>query len=188
MKKKLINSKLLLWMSVALLAAATMYVFTKNYLRLHRPRIKIYDSFMTQVHGIKLDKFGKPHDELVSPFIRHYQKQNRMLADKPFFIFYSDNAPPWHVNADHGEGLNGNKLVILTGHVKVRQLPGPNSQDVTLNTTKLYLYPDQSIAKTDQPVTIEQPSSIVHGVGMIANMKKGTVKILSKTEGMYGTP
>ncbi len=177
---------LIVTISIILMIALVWFLIGTDFSLLHKSKPGHYDSFMTNVHGIKLDKLGNPHSELYSPNMKHYLKNDTTIAVKPKFIFYSKDGPPWHVKADHGKATNGDKLIYLWGNVYMRQLPGPGSHDATITTTSATLYPDRSYAETDQPVTVRQPGSIMHGVGMQANLKKGTIKILSKTKGMYG--
>lgn len=180
-----LTTKNLLWLGCLILLIVTLYIVSTDYTHRH-DRAKIYDSFMTQTNGIKLDKFGKPYDQLRSPLIRHYAQKDRMTAQTPYFVFHKNHSPAWYVSADHGEGLQGNKIILLTGHVKIWQPPGPGSKNTTFLTSKAYLFPDKSLATTNQPITIEQPGSVLHGVGLNADLKKGKIDILSQTEGMYG--
>lgn len=185
--RKIFHLKNILIIIISILIGAfAWFLLTTDFSLLHKVNPEHYDSFMTNVHGIKLDKFGKPHDELFSPNIKHYLTNDSAISEKPLFIFYGKDGPPWHVQADHAKSINGNKLIFLWDNVHIQQLPGPNSRNVTLTTTQMTVYPDRSFAETDKPVTIKQPGSIVHGVGMQADLNKGKVKILSKTSGMYG--
>ncbi len=186
MKLKL-NRKNIIILSISIILITFIwFIFSADFSLLHRSKPGHYDSFMTNVHGIKLDKFGKPHDELTTPNIKHYLKNDSATAQTPVFIFYGKKGPPWHVQGDIANSINGNKIVYLIGHVKIVQPPGLNSQNVTMTTTKMTIYPNRSFAETDQPVTIRQPGSIVHGVGMTADLNSGKIKILSQTHGMYG--
>lgn len=172
-------------LSTLLVIALVWLLVTTDFSLFHRAESDHYDIFMTNVHAIKLDKLGKMRDELFSPTMKHYQINDTTLAETPKFIFYGNGAP-WHITGDHGEMLNGNQKIILWDNVVIKQMPGPGSHDATLTTTKVYFYPNSSYAETDQPVILTQPGSVMHGVGMTADLKKGTMKILSKTEGIYG--
>ncbi len=186
MSKKLNRKNIAIALISIILIAFIWFLLTADFSLFHRSKPGHYDSFMTNVHAIKLNQFGKPHDELFTPNIKHYLKNDSAIAIKPIFIFYGKKGPPWHIQGDQAHSINGNKVVFLTGHVRITQPPGLNSRNVTLTTTEMTLYPKRSFAETDQPVTIRQPGSIVHGVGMTADLNKGDVKILSQTHGMYG--
>lgn len=186
MIKKFHRKNIIIILISIFLIAFMWFLLTTDFSLFQRYHPEHYDSFMTNVHGIKLDNFGKPHDELLTPNIKHYLENDAAIAEQPIFIFYGKKGPPWHVQGDQANSIKGNKVIFLTGHVRITQPPGLNSRNVTLTTTKMTIYPDRSFAETDQPVTIRQPGSIVHGVGMTADLNNGKVKILSQTHGMYG--
>ena len=183
---KLNKQKILILFFTLLTIALLGLVILSDFSLFHQTNLPHYDIFMTNVHGIKLDKFGKPHDEIFSPMMKHYEKDDMTTGDTPKLIFYGQKGPPWHITSDHGQMLNGNQKIILWDNVIIKQIPGPGSRNATLTTTKIYFYPDTSLANTDQPVTLTEPGSIMNGIGMQADLNKGTMKILSKTEGMYG--
>lgn len=164
-----------------------IFLFTTDFSFFDHQKPEHYDTFMTNVHAIKLDKFGKIHNELFSPKMFHYLATNTTISEKPYFIFYGNDGNPWHIRANHGKASNNNQLITLWDNVHIRQLPGPGSHQATITTSIAYLYPDRSYAETDKPVTITQPGSIIHGIGMQVDFKKGTVKIVSQTKGMFGS-
>jgi len=147
---------------------------------------KAPDAFMTQAHIIRLNKFGKKHYELMSPKVQHYTKDDQTFSQKPFVIVYGENnESPWHINGDKSHSIHGDQKIILTGHVKIKQLPGINSNNVTITTSQLTWYPRRSFAQTDRPVTITQLNSQVHAIGMTADFKKDWIKLLSQAKGFY---
>jgi len=182
MKKRLYS---IIFLSLAAILTV-WFIFTTNnqYFGSNKPNTP--DSYMTDVYAVTLNKDGKVASILVSPKVTDYEQDNNTDIQTPFVTINPQQEPPWHIHADHAKVLNGSSKILLWGNVNIQQLPGPNSHFLTLLTTELTLYPDKSFAETDQPVTIKQPDSIVHAVGMQADLNKGYIKLLSKTQGQYG--
>jgi lipopolysaccharide export system protein LptC len=145
------------------------------------------DSFMTNVHIIQMDKHGKPHYELITPKTVSYLLNDSSVLATPFIITYSQDEPPWHIKAKHGKTLHGFDKAFLWDNVSFHQLPGHGSHNATLKTSEMTFYPHKSFAETAKPVTIIQPGSIIHGIGMQADFNKNYLKLLSQTHGQYMT-
>lgn len=182
--KKNFLSILCLTIAVALTA---WFVLTTNTKHLGANQPNTPDSYMTDVYAVTLNKDGVIASVLISPKVTGYAENDKTNIQTPFVTIKPRQEPPWHIHADHAKVLDGNTKILLWGNVRISQLPGRNSHFLTLLTTELTLYPDKSFAETDQPVTIKQPGSIVHAIGMQADLNKGYIKLLSKTEGQYGS-
>ena len=68
------------------------------------------------------------------------------------------------------------------------RLANADSPETTITTTQAYIYPKQSLAKTDQPVTIKHLQSVAEGKGMEADLKNGNYTLLSQSQGNYVPP
>ena len=62
-----------------------------------------------------------------------------------------------------------------------------NINEVNIETTKAIIYPDQEIIESSEFATITTPTSKTTGNGVIADMKKGQVKILSNAKRLSST-
>ena len=180
-KKSLLISALCLLIGVSL-----WFVIHPSSSSLNQSPSSTPDSFMTNVTATKLNKLGKPHYLLIAQDVRHYVQNDMTLIQKPFFTFYPIDEPPWQVKSDMSQAIHGTEKVWLINHVFIQQLPGNNSHNATLSTNFITLYPDISFAETNQPVTITQPNTIIHAIGMQVDMKQSYVKFLSHTQGEYG--
>ena len=182
------NNPRLLFLAALLIfiAITTGFILSSRHIKTSANNPSHPDSFMTNVHAIKINEFGKQRYLLISPKTTNYLKNNTTIFESPFFIINNDNEPPWHIKAVNGKTLQGIDKVILWDNVTIRQLPGKNSRNIKLITSKLIIYPNKSFVETNKPVTISQPGSIVHAVGMQADLNKNYIKLLSKTHGQYG--
>lgn len=143
------------------------------------------DTFAENLRAYKLDRFGQLHWTLSADHAVHYADTDTTTFFNPFFIFYPQGEPAWHIKAKQADATHDESTITLINEVNVQQLPGLNSNDMTLLTSKLILYPDQSIAKTDQPVTVIRANNIIQAVGMLANFKTNAVQFMSHMQGVY---
>jgi LPS export ABC transporter protein LptC len=180
-KKRLTTFIFLL--SIALLS--TWFVLTTEVTTVKKSNPQNPDAFMLGVTATQMNKFGKPINIVTASKLVNFTQNNTTKFEDPFIIHYVDNAPPWHISAKYGQAMHGTEKIILTQQVKIRQLPGPNSHNVTFTTTQLTYHTKTSIAETDKPVTIIQPGSVVHAIGLKADLNKGYVNLLAKVKGQY---
>jgi len=175
-------------LSLLLVALFSIWLLLHNAHQSALNNANVPDSFMTNVNAVKLNQNGSPHYTLTTPKVENFQTHNTTKMDHPFMVLYKPGEPPWQIKADHGQGIDGQNQVILQGNVVIHQLPGPNSHNATLKTTKITGYPPRSYAETDQPVEITQPGTVVNAIGMQADLVKHTIKLLSNTHVIHGTP
>jgi len=184
----IIDKKKIILLSILIVAIAFSFwiIYTSRSIKPIKSQPHTPDAFMTNISAVKIDKFGKPINTFTATKVLNYKQNNKSNFDNPFIIHYVPNAPSWHISAKHGQSLDDNQTIILTVNVKVHQLPGPNSHNATLTTTKLTYYPKKALVITHQPVVITQPGSIVHAIGLTADLNKNVIKLISKVHGQYG--
>lgn len=138
------------------------------------PQAYVYDvTIATTNHQGKLVSY------FTSPKLIQTNKKNIVEMTQPRITLYSKNDAPKHIRADYGKN-NGNKSIVFLGHVVVRQNK-QKKQTSIIKTSKLTFYPKKNIAKTNKPVTIIEPTSITHALGLNANLKTGKMVL-------YGHP
>lgn len=146
----------------------------------HKP-----DAFMINVSYYEYDSEGHLHSHLVAPKIVHYEHQNSAEFTHPDFMIYSNHRTPWYITADFGSSQEGINLVHLWDNVHIHQPPQVNNMETDIVTTAATILPNESVAKSDQKVTIIRPDSVVKAIGMQADFKTGVVHLLSHSEGFY---
>ena len=144
------------------------------------------DWFMIKAKATKIDETGQIAGSIQSPLLRHYTLDNRVAITAPFFILYDKDRLPWHITAEKSDIFRGrDERVEFYGHVLVKQMPGKNSNEITLMTEHLTYYPKTSQALTKEPVTITEPGATVHSIGFQADFKQSIIKFLSQTQTQY---
>lgn len=174
---------------IALICTAAIsfwFIFTSKSIKFIKDSSLNPDSYMIDFKVTQTNKTGQLENIFFADKAFNYTQQSKTTFNAPFIIHYVPNAPPWHITAKHGLALDNGDTIILTDHVKAKQLPGPNSRNATLTTSKLTYYPKKALAITHQPVVIEQPGSIIHSKGLQADLNKNVIKLISNVHGQYG--
>ena len=143
------------------------------------------DAFMMNANYYEYNEQGNFHSHLFTPEIIHYDYKNSSHFQQPHFMVYTDEHIPWYTTADHGQSEEGLDWIHLWGHVVIHQPPRPLYPETTIKTSSVTLHPMKSFAETEEAVTITRPESVVAGVGMTADFKKGIMTLLSHSRGVY---
>ncbi len=143
------------------------------------------DAFMEHAVAIILNKTGTPSLKISSPKMIHYKKNDTTHIVNPEVIVYRNSPEPWHVNANYATATQGTEKIVFSEHVIIYHAADAAASQTTLNTDSLTILPNLQQAKTADPVTILQPSAKVYGTGMLADLKLGTIQLLSQTRSEY---
>ncbi len=143
------------------------------------------DSFMEGVTATIMSKTGNPSLKIQSPKMIHYAENDTTDIVKPHVTIYRQSPEPWYVDSDRGKAINGIEHIIFSSNVVIHH-PSDAANPVTImKTATLDVFPDKKQATTADAVTITQPDTIVHAIGMLANLEDGTVQLLSNAKGDY---
>ncbi|PIQ44018.1 MAG: LPS export ABC transporter periplasmic protein LptC [Gammaproteobacteria bacterium CG11_big_fil_rev_8_21_14_0_20_46_22] len=148
------------------------------------------DWYMTQTHGFSTNTDGQLKSKVNSPTVDHYAKEDKLHLTSPVFFSYDKQHVPWRITANFGDYYENKKnpqatYLHLQDNVVIKQLPGPGSKETEIQTSTLNYYPDTQLAKTQAPVVVYQQGSVIHAVGMIANLKTDKVDFLSQAHAKY---
>lgn len=181
-RKNILLSTLLL-SALAVSSWLTQQSFLANDTNISQPNTP--NAFMTEAHYIQFNQQGALESDIYSPKVVHYPEDDTTVFDDPRMIAHSDDQLTWIITADHGTSRQGLDVLFLQDNVKILRIKDTDNKTTTLTTTALTAYVPQRFAKTDQPVTITQPGSVVNSVGLTADLKKGEIQLLSQVHGTY---
>ena len=118
--------------------------------------------------GDRLEKFpNSARSEVLNPLMH-------IISSKDSF---------WIIESKHALDPDSLfKTIYLTGNVIFNKYDNNQINKVKIVTTEAIIYPDDEIIETDKFATIVTPNSKTSGNGVIANMKKGQIKILSNAK------
>jgi lipopolysaccharide export system protein LptC len=186
-----VNQNATTWLALGLLLPITFISFWldqasqpqskkgRDVLR-HDPDYKVENLSST-----RMDPEGMPKYMLSATKMIHYPDDGTTHFTQPNFVRYQDQETPLHIQADFGKVSGKNDLIELTGNVIITKEAG-NEQSQTVATTEfLQLLPNEDMAKTDKPVTIEDTTRQVTAVGLELDNKTRVLKLLSDVKVTY---
>jgi lipopolysaccharide export system protein LptC len=142
----------------------------------HDPDV-IVDNFTLR----RFDETGVVQHTLTATQMRHYPDDDSTELDAPTLL-YLGKLSPTHITSDRATLTKDGKEAILRDNVRVLREAGAGNAEMTLTTTVLYVYPEDEIAQTDQPVRITQGKSVATGVGLHADRVKQEYTLQSRVK------
>jgi lipopolysaccharide export system protein LptC len=143
------------------------------------------DAYMENVIATIFNKQGTPSMKIETPKMVHYADNDTTNISKPRITVYRQTPEPWYINSNFAKATQGIEQILFWDDVIIHHAHDINNPTTTMTTTSLTVFPNQQLAKTNEAITVSQPDSTLHAVGMFANMNDGTVKLLSQTRGEY---
>jgi len=140
---------------------------------------------MENIVALVMNKQGSPSLKVEAPKMTHYADDDVTWITYPHVTVYRQSPEPWYINSDHAEATNGTEEILFSDNVVIHHSADSENPDTTMKTATLTVFPDKKQATTNDPVVITQPDTIIHAIGMIADLNDGTVKLLSKARGDY---
>ncbi len=143
------------------------------------------DAYMENVVALIMNKQGSPSLKIEAPKMTHYPEEDTTYINYPHVTVYRQSPEPWYINSDHAEASYGTEQIVFSDNVIIHHPPDVENPDTTMKTNSLTVFPDKKQASTENAVIITQPDTIIHAVGMLADLNDGTVKLLSEAKGDY---
>ena len=143
----------------------------------------VANHFLNDFHMTETDSDGKISWILTGERLEKFPNSERSEVFMPQMQIKSSEKESWQVTAKHA--LDPDSLfnsIYLTDDVVFDKYDDVNGNQVNITTTKAIIYPETEIVETTEFATIVTPDSTTTGNGVIADMKKGQVKILSNAK------
>ncbi len=180
------NAMICLLLIIAIsLSTWSILVSTQSKPHLQVENSNLPDAVMENVVALILNKEGTPSLKVTTPKMTHYASNDATEIEKPIVTVYRHSPNPWHISSNYAKASKGISEILFWDHVVLHHLEDKENPTTTMSTDTLTIFPDKQTAQTDQAITIKQPDTIVHAIGMLANMNNGTIELLSKAEGEY---
>ena len=146
----------------------------------HKPAVAAPTAFAINLTVTQMNKNGLIHSIISTPKLQR-QTNGNIILTTPHIITYSTSRQKWLIDAKNGLIYDHNQQVRLWGHVKAQL-----AKTTTTMTTSVINYNlKNSMVETTQPVRFTRLGSVLHAIGMRANLKLNTIKLLSQTRGVY---
>lgn len=137
--------------------------------------------FMLGAHNVEFDAEGDIEFVLTSEEIRHNPLDDSAQLHTPHLELFEKGQREWTVNARLGTIAADGSKIDLTQRVVV------NSEDqaTVLKTPQLLIFPNEKLARTDKPVTLQNPYGFTRSIGLVADMENKRVELLQQVRGQY---
>ena len=152
------------------------------------------DYIADKLFATRMGLDGRVRDTLHAVKLTHYPDDDRTELASPRFVTYGREAP-LAVTATQAKITGNVGNIYFMGNVLVRRgaantagasraahAPGG---EMTVSTEYLHVMPDDNIAKTDRPVTLDDGQLRIHAGGMELNSDTRVVKLSGGVRGAY---
>lgn len=177
------------WLIMLLIAlASTGWFFAggKPVIRLDDKALATMpDAIADQLVVRQYNEQGQLINLLEAPRLKHRQKDDAHWLEQPRIVVSETDQPQWEIQAQLAHAIHGGEKIILSKEVVVHQQAGLKTPASTFKTDKIIYFPKTKKAMTDLPVVFEQPGTVVHSTGMVADLAEKRVKLLHKARGSY---
>lgn len=135
------------------------------------------DYFVTNFSLVRMDLQGKPSYIVSGAKLTHYPADDSSDIDQPFVRKISPGVPPLNMTAELAHIDQGNTRLQLSRNVVIDRVAGPKTQNMTLKTEALTIFPDEERMESAVPVDLLSGRSHVTGVGLKANNASSVVEV-----------
>jgi len=147
------------------------------------------DIFVEGFRAISLDAKGHATQTIAGKRANHFGDDQTTEFTEPMLAQTEVGKPAFRITAMQGRLSGDRKEVFFTGNVRAVRDAGPAQPGetpvgpVTVTTEYLHVIPDLEVARTDKPVTIQEPRGIIQSVGLELDNKAKTLKLKSGVRG-----
>jgi len=145
------------------------------------------DFIVDNVVARRLDANGKVKHTLYASKMSHFPRDDSTHLVSPRFVSNASTAPVTITSRTARVSSRGEN-VYFEDNVRAIRAAYDNRSELMLETSFLHVLPDESIARTDRPVTITDAHTVATAIGLELNSEARTVKFLSLFRGTYHDP
>lgn len=189
--------RLIAWSPVLLLGAlAALTYWLDAQIKTAPPRIDGSsrhdpDLFIEGLRATVFDEAGRLRQRLEAQRALHFPDDQTVSLEQLALSVTEAGRAPMSVTADRATIAGDRETLVFAGGVRATREAEPaqsgrsreESGRMTLSTELLRVQPRRGLAETDQPVTIEEPRGIIHGVGLKLDTEAKTLKLKSGVRG-----
>jgi lipopolysaccharide export system protein LptC len=111
----------------------------------------------------RMDKDGKPNYRLQADHMLHFADDDSTKLVQPSLVTLAPDKPPVHLTAKDGDVTSGGDVVKLYGDVHLLRAPTADDPGLTATASRMTIWPDDDIARTDVPVHAVHGHSTMDG-------------------------
>lgn len=138
------------------------------------------DYIIENISGLRVDHDKTIRRVFLAKKMRHYIHQDLTQLENTRFLSSEIDQPPFRVFADQAEVHGNGENIFLADNITILRGTDDDNGKITMETDALHLIPDESLAKTEDAVTISRMNTTIHAVGFELNNQTGMIELLSQ--------
>lgn len=120
--------------------------------------------------------------------MQHFPDDDTTLLEAPKFVNFRGSGITITASSKTAKLSSNGEDAYLNDDVLLRRSAYANRSEMTARTTWLHVIPDAGIAKTDQPVRIQDANLLITSDGLEFNNETRILKLHSNVRGRYEKP
>lgn len=132
-------------------------------------------------HYRAFDEQGALVQDATADGVIYYEIPDTAYMAEPRIKIFGDDGLPWHTDSRFGSIIEDGARIELWQDVVIHKA----SEDLSVKTQRLVIFPDQNMAETDSPVTLLSVSSRTDAVGMRAWLEQEKIELLSEVKTIH---
>lgn len=152
-----------------------------------RPPPKPVAMFGPPRSGYELDHFtlrafgddGKLAFTMTAPHLARREGNESLYVNAPKYFFVASDGSNWYGTSQYAWISSDNDVVKLIGKVDLHRPPTPQVSKAEIHTADATVWTDDKRMASAAPSVIQQPGSILRGVGMKADFDTRSLELLS---------
>ena len=139
------------------------------------------DYYSDDFELVRMDINGKPRYQLHAGRLFHYADDDSTKLVSPNLTTLAPDKPVVHLSSSDGDISSGGDIVELTGEVILKREPTADDPGLIANASRMTIWPDDDIARSDVPVHAVHGNSTMDGDTMYFS---NTDQVLKLNEGV----
>lgn len=152
------------------------------------PARHIPDYYFERFTSTVMDTNNRPRYRISATRLDHYPDDDNKVLTHLNLIFYPLSATTWDISAERGVITAHDRLIRLTGQVRLVRAATATRPRITLDTTELLIYPKEKQARTDTVVMIRTGRDTIRARGLRADLNTGQLELPADVQGHYEPP
>ena len=122
---------------------------------------------------------GKLSFTMISPHLARREGNDSLYVNAPKYFFVTSDGSDWYGTSQYAWISADNDLVKLIGKVDLHRPPTPQVPKAEIHTADATVWTEQKRMASAAPSVIQEPGSILRGVGMKADFDTRSLELLS---------
>jgi lipopolysaccharide export system protein LptC len=143
------------------------------------------DYMVNGLQAMRMNAAGATAYTLSANKMVHYPDDDTTELSSPRLVSLEPGKAPITITSERALVSSNGENVYFHDNVRVTRAAFGDSSEMHMRTSYLHVIPDDSIAKTDKPVTITDAATTVNASGLELNSDNRILKLSGRVHGTY---